>query len=95
MTLLMRSQQALLHPHCMESNPTWVQTGVTMLSRIDLHRVRAQYHATVRLEQPLSGYSCLAFREKCRMVDDFKGRLVVFFVMISKIYTSGIRIRTN
>jgi hypothetical protein len=44
-TLLMRLQQALLHPHPMESNPAWVQTGVTMLERIDLHRVRAQYHA--------------------------------------------------
>jgi hypothetical protein len=35
-TLLMRLQQALLHPHPMESNPAWVQTGVTMLSRIRL-----------------------------------------------------------
>ena len=45
-TLLMRSQQALLHPHPMESNPAWVQTGVTMLERIHFHRVRAQYHAS-------------------------------------------------
>ena len=33
-TRLMRLQQALLHPHPMESNPAWAQTGVTMLSRI-------------------------------------------------------------
>ena len=42
-----------------------------------------------------SPYSCLAFRGKCRTRDDSKGRLVVFLVRISKIYTSGIRIRTN
>ena len=40
-------------------------------------------------------YSCPAFRGKCRTRDDSKGRLVVFLVRISKIYTSGIRIRTN
>jgi hypothetical protein len=33
-TLLMRLQQVLLHPHPMESNPAWAQTGVTMLPRI-------------------------------------------------------------
>ena len=48
-TLLMRLQQALLHPHPMESNPAWVQTGVTMLERINLHRVRAQYHASCEI----------------------------------------------
>ena len=40
-------------------------------------------------------YSCPAFGGKCRTRDDSKGRLVVFLVRISKIYTSGIRIRTN
>ena len=35
-------------------------------------------------------YSCPAFRGKCRTADDSKGRLVVFLVRISKIYTSGI-----
>jgi hypothetical protein len=49
----MRLQQALLHPDPMESNPAWAQTGVTMLERIHLHRVRAQYPPAVRLEQPL------------------------------------------
>ena len=48
-TLLMRLQQALLHPHPMESNPAWAQTGVTMLERINLHRVRAQYHASCEI----------------------------------------------
>jgi hypothetical protein len=52
-TLLMRLQQALLHPHPMESNPAWAQTGATMVSRINLHRVRAQYQPAVRLERPL------------------------------------------
>ena len=52
-TLLMRLQQALLHPHPMESNPAWAQTGVTMLERINLHRVRAQYQPAAILEQPL------------------------------------------
>jgi hypothetical protein len=55
--MLMRSQQALLHPHPMESNPAWAQTGVTMLPRINLHRVRAQYQPAVRLEQPLLVFS--------------------------------------
>jgi hypothetical protein len=49
----MRLQQAFLHPHPMESNPAWAQTGVTMLSRINLHRVRAQYQPAARLERPL------------------------------------------
>ena len=40
-------------------------------------------------------YSCPAFRGNCQTRDDSKGRLVVFLVRISKIYTSGIRIRTN
>jgi hypothetical protein len=48
-TLLMRLQQALLHPHPMESNPACAQTGVTMLERINLHRVRAQYHASCEI----------------------------------------------
>ena len=52
-TLLMRLQQALLHPHPMESNPAWAQTGVTMLERIHFHRVRAQYQPAAILEQPL------------------------------------------
>jgi hypothetical protein len=52
-TLLMRLQQALLHPHPMESNPAWAQTGVTILERIHFHRVRAQYQPAARLEQPL------------------------------------------
>jgi hypothetical protein len=52
-TLLMCLQQALLYPHPMESNLAWAQTGVTMLSRINLHRVRAQYQPAVRLERPL------------------------------------------
>ena len=52
-TLLMRLQQALLHPHPMESNPAWAQTGVTMLPRINFHRVRAQYQPAAILEQPL------------------------------------------
>jgi hypothetical protein len=52
-TVLMRLQQAILYSHPMESNPSWAQTGVTMLSRINLHRVRAQYQPAVRLEQPL------------------------------------------
>ena len=54
-TLLMRLQQALLvlHPHPMESNPACAQTGVTMLERINFHRVRAQYPPAARLEQPL------------------------------------------
>jgi hypothetical protein len=42
-----------------------------------------------------SPYSCPAFRGKCRTADGSKGRLVVFLVRISKIYTSGIRIRTD
>jgi hypothetical protein len=45
----MRLQQALLHPHPMESNPAWVQIGVTMLERIHFHRVRAQYHANCEI----------------------------------------------
>jgi hypothetical protein len=50
----MRLQQALLHPHPMESNPAWAQTGVTMLQpRISFHRVRAQYQPAAILEQPL------------------------------------------
>ena len=52
-TRLMRLQQALLHPHPMESNPACAQTGVTMLSRINLHHVRAQYQPAAILEQPL------------------------------------------
>jgi len=52
-TLLMRLQQALLHPHPMESNPAWAQTGVTMLPRIHFHRVRAQYQPAAILEQLL------------------------------------------
>ncbi len=52
-TRLMRLQQALLHPHPMESNPACAQTGVTMLERINFHRVRAQYPPAARLEQPL------------------------------------------
>ena len=52
-TLLMRLQQALLHPHPMESNPAWAQTGVTMLPRISFHRVRAEYQPAARLEQLL------------------------------------------
>ena len=54
-TLLMRLQQALLHPHPMESNPAWAQTGVTVacFRASELHRVRAQYQPVVRLEQPL------------------------------------------
>ena len=56
-TLLMRLQQALLHPHPMESNPTWAQTGVTMLERIHFHRVRAQYQPAARLVQPLLVFS--------------------------------------
>ena len=52
-TLLMRLQQALLHPHPMESNPAWAQTGATMLPRIHFHRVRAEYQPAARLEQPL------------------------------------------
>ena len=55
--LLMRLQQALLHSHPMESNPAWAQTGVTMLSRINLRRVRAQYQPAVRLERPLLVFS--------------------------------------
>jgi hypothetical protein len=49
----MRLQQAFLHSHPMESNPAWAQTGVTMLPRINFHRVRAQYQPAARLEQPL------------------------------------------
>jgi hypothetical protein len=52
-TLLMRSQQALLHPHPMESNPAWAQTGVVILERIHFLRVRTQYHPAARLQQPL------------------------------------------
>jgi hypothetical protein len=48
-TWLMRLQQALLHPHPMESNPACAQTGVTMLERISFHRVRAQYHASCEI----------------------------------------------
>jgi hypothetical protein len=53
----MRLQQALLHPHPMESNPAWAETGVTMLSRINFHRVRAQYQPAARLERPLLVFS--------------------------------------
>jgi hypothetical protein len=54
-TLLMRLQRALLHPHPMESNLAWAQTGVTVacFRASELHRVRAQYQPVVRLEQPL------------------------------------------
>jgi hypothetical protein len=55
--MLMRLQQALLHPLPMESNPAWAQTSVTMLSRINLHHVRAQYQPAVRLERPLLVFS--------------------------------------
>jgi hypothetical protein len=48
--VLMRLQQARLHPHRMESNPAWAQTGVTILERIHFHRVRAQYQPPARLE---------------------------------------------
>ena len=45
----MRLQQALLHPHPMESNLAWAQTRVTILERIHFHRVRAQYHASCEI----------------------------------------------
>jgi hypothetical protein len=53
----MHLQQALLHPHPMESNPAWAQTNETMLTRINLHRVRAQYQPAAILEQPLLVFS--------------------------------------
>jgi hypothetical protein len=90
----MRLQQALLHPHPMESNPAWAQTGVTMLERINFHRVRAQYHASCDIRAAptrVQRFAGNAERETIPRAD----LIVVFLVRISKIYTSGIRIRTN
>jgi hypothetical protein len=59
-TLLMPLQQALLHPHPMESNPAWAQTGMTMLERIHFHRVRAQYHASCEIGAAPTRVQCFA-----------------------------------
>jgi hypothetical protein len=53
----MRSHQALLYPHPIESNPAWAQSGVAILGRIHFRRVRAKYRPAAILEQPVLVFS--------------------------------------